>query len=632
MQLNFRQGIARARSVLGVPDFLTYNNMYSTVDVNITTPWLIVSAAYRDKDYLIEERANQSQSWGPFVWKAQWGAPPSLITYQLYWDINLATGQVTKGYTPWAVTYGPTAPTGQRIDQCWFNTTDNIMYYWDSTAWKQSCRVFAASFGPSTQVITHRKFGSQVGYVNVSRTAGYITYGEDQKAIRLDDGTLLTSSSNLKVNTGRYSSPVNLEAASTAMIASEPIPAFTCVTNLDLSTAALATPFDTSKWPIGISTKEAALGDVVEYHQDGILYNDQWNWDFALGKDIFCGANGVLYQNHPTHATAEGGLKVGTILSEVSIQLDIDRFGAAGTGGNGMSPLDHDVEVIGTSVGAIDEGYVFPQGLTFSEFVELVSKRRLPPGWDGPEMDLMGVLNTGYETEEVISPVVNSSGGYAEIGMILDITLDRLFDQFDAGPENATSLSRNSVEISTAYPYEDVEIQLIAPVTYVGTTSYDEGECKLDNFGDEDCSGRIAAGTVTSNTVVYTPRRLAFYGVDVDQTDPTDIRRYLNPSYNSSDNGTVDGAGVATGGSITPSFVITIPIGATKVIFAYPATSRPVASVRYQELADSEVKNNFTQTTVNVPGANGYAPIAYRVYTYTPVEPFSLVNHYRVFI
>lgn len=617
MRLNFRQGIARARAFLGAPDFLTYNNTFSTVDVNITTPWLIVTAAFKSKNYLIEERANQAQSWGPFNWNPSWGTPPPVITYQLYWDINLATGQVTKGYTPWSPMFGPNAPTGQRIDQHWFSTTDNVMYVWDSTAWQQKCRVFAASFGPSTQVITPKPFFSQVGYNDVDTLAGYITYGEDAKGIRLDDGTFLTSATDLFVNTGRYSSPVNLEASSTAMVADEPIPAFSCVTNSDLSTIRLADPNDVYAYPIGVATKEAAIGEAVEFMQDGVLYNDQWNWDFDLGKDIYCGPNGVLYQGDPTLATVDQALKVGTILSEVSIQVHIDRFGVGG-GSGGQFVLEEDVLIIGTDVGAAPEGYTFPEGMTFTEFVFKVSQKRLPPDWDGPTMSISSVPSPqNFEIGSIISPIIS-----------------RNLDLNDAGPENATTLSKNTVQIATAYPHTDNNVTLgNTPIVYQGTTSYDQGPCKIDNFGDEDCSGQIPAGTVTSNTITFVGTRMAFYGFPSSTpTTSAGVRALGNSSFNSSNNTTVDAAGVAIGGSITPNFTITIPIGATKVIIAYPASSRAIASIRYQELSDSEVKYNFVETSVSVEGANSFPAVAYRVYTYTPVEPFSQSVHYRVFI
>lgn len=622
MRLGFRQGIARSRAVLGTPDFLTYNNTFSTVDVNITTPWLIVSAAFKGNDYLLEERANQSQSWGPFLWIPQWGAQPPVVTYQLFWDVNLATGAVTKGYTPWAPTYGMTAPDAPRINQHWFSLADNVMYVWDSTAWQQKCRVFAASFGPSTQTITHRPFFSQVGINTGGYLAGYIIYGEDLKGIRLDDGAFLTSASDLVINTGRYSSPITLEAASTAMIAEEAIPAFACVTNSDLSTCALANPFDVNGYPIGVAMKEAAVGEAVEFIAEGVLYNDQWNWDFTLGKDIYCGVNGALYQGDPTLATLDGALKVGTILSAVSIQVHIDRFGVGGGGGGGMGPLDHDVEVIGTNVGAIDEGFTFTTGLTFSQFVELVSKRTLPPAYASPTLTISANPNpsTSFEIGTIISPIIT-----------------RTLALNDAGAETAQSLTRSAgtVDIvSTTLPYTDLNIELgISPVSYTDAVSYAEGACKLNNRGDIDCSGHIVAGLITSNTLTFRGTRLAFWGFpNTVPASSADVRSLGNTSFNSAENTTVDAAGVALSGSAAPNFTITIPVGATKVVIAYPASFRPIASIRYQELSDSEVKYNFVASTVMVEGANSFAAVSYRIYTYTPVEPFSQSVHYRIFI
>lgn len=599
-----------------MPDFLTYNNTFSTVDVNITSPWLIVSAAFKTSNYLLEERANQSQSWGPFTFSSSWGVPPPVITYQLFWDINLATGAVTKGYTPWTPLYGPAAPSSPRIDQHWFSTVDNIMYVWDSTAWQQKCRVFAAVFGPSTQVITHRPFGSQVGIVG-DYSSGYIAYGEDLKGIRLDDGTFLTSASDLKINTGRYSSPITLEASSTAMIAGEPIPAFSCVTNSNLSTCRLANPFNIASYPIGVATQAAALGEAVEFIAEGVLYNDQWDWNFELGKDVYCGINGVLYQGDPTLAVIDGALKIGTILSAVSIQVHIDRFGLGG-GGGGMGPLDHDVEVIGTNVGAIDAGYTFVTGTTFSEFVELVSKRTLPPGYTGPTLSISANPNpTNFEIGTIISPIISRS-----------LALN------DAGAENAKQLSKDSIVISTSFPYVDSNITLGAtPIVYGSSSSYDEGACKLNNRGVIDCNGRIVAGTINSNNIAFIGTRMAFFGTPgTTPNTSAGIRALGNSSFNSAENSTVDSSGIVIGNFAVPNFTITIPIGADRVVFAYPASWRPVASVRYQELADSEVKANFTMTTVTVEGANSFAAVAYRVYTYIPVEPFSLVNRYRVFI
>lgn len=268
--------------------------------------------------------------------------------------------------------------------------------------------------------------------------------------------------------------------------------------------------------------------------------------------------------------------------------------------------LQEDVPVIDTDVGAVGDGYIFIKGLTFTEFVTIISQKAQPPA-----LTLSSIPSpTNSEIGTIISPVLNES-----------------FTQGGAGPENATRLYKNSVQISTTFPYTDSNIQLIAtPIVYGSQVDYDEGPA----YG----SGTIPAGTISSNQISFVGTRLCFYGTPVaDVTTPADVRSLPGTSFNSTNNSGVDASGTPIVASPTPNFTITIPIGATRVIFAYPSTLRDVASVLYQELSNSEVKGNFVQSLVtNVPGTNNYSPVTYKVYTYIPVEPFSIVNHYKVFI
>lgn len=286
--------------------------------------------------------------------------------------------------------------------------------------------------------------------------------------------------------------------------------------------------------------------------------------------------------------------------------------------GGGGAALEQDVDVIGTDVGAVPDGDTFPEGMTFTEFVLAISQKVIPPSFGGPQLTLIG------------SP----PPGNFEVGELLDLTFTENYVQNDAGARVSLILSRNAVVASTIMPYSETGVQMtLVAGNYWEEVTYDEGPCKLDNFGQEDCTGRIPAGTVVSNTLSYIGQRKAFYGTPV--TTPTDsagVRAVGNSVFAAYENSGVSAAGLDLVGSPSANFTITIPIGATRVVFAYPATLRAVASVRYQELANSEVKGNFTETLVNVQGANGFAAASYRVYTYVPVEPFSIVNNYRVFI
>jgi len=279
-------------------------------------------------------------------------------------------------------------------------------------------------------------------------------------------------------------------------------------------------------------------------------------------------------------------------------------YPSGGGGGAGSALLENNVPVVGTSVGAIDAGYTFLEGTSFTNFVELISTRLSSPSLS---------LTPAYSNLEIGTVIAN-------------LTLDITFSQQNAGPELAYRLYKDASEISNAHPYTDTSVEMTeVAIVYQAELDYDDG-APINGIPG------IGAGTITSNSLSYIGLRKAFYDVSAPVATSANIRALSNYSWNTGNNSDVNSGGLPLVPAPTPSFTITIPIGATSVSFAYPATSRSVASVLYQELSNSEVKANFVETSVSVEGANAYTPISYRVFTYTPVEPFSIENHYKVFI
>lgn len=76
------------------------------------------------------------------------------------------------------------------------------------------------------------------------------------------------------------------------------------------------------------------------------------------------------------------------------------------------------------------------------------------------------------------------------------------------------------------------------------------------------------------------------------------------------------------------SFVLNIPAGTTLVTIAVPS-ARTLKSVIYVEGMNSEVKDTFTLSTVNVEGANSYTSATYNIYSYVPSIPFPSSSTYR---
>ena len=326
MKFNFRQGVQDAPIVSGDPSFLEYNNANNTINVIVGTDLVRATAAWKDVNYLIEERENSVDRWGPFL---------VFGTFYLYWDINLATGAVTRGFTDQAPTYGLTEPSAPEIDQHWFDTNVNIMKVWDGVLWRQKVRVFAATYQSGGHVITEFDLGSQVGiFTNGTQEIwfdhGYILYGIDQKAIKNSDGSMVTTVVPLNTYHGTFSSPIRLELSNSTYLAGESLPAFSAIAAWGDGTIVTASGGNIDRQPIGIVTIPAVLGDPVDVVFSGIVYNDQWNWDALEGSDIFCDGTGLLFQGPPS---TTGYARIGTILDYRSILVDIDHLANSGVVG-----------------------------------------------------------------------------------------------------------------------------------------------------------------------------------------------------------------------------------------------------------------------------------------------------------
>ena len=333
MKLKFRQGIVRSRlDALSAPSFLSLNTSTGVVGINITNVTLLVTAAHKSTNFLIEEVATSSSGWGPFVWDKKWGTQSNPV-YYLYWDINLGTGAITKGYTPYAPIVSATAPTASLkvVGTHWYDLNNNVMFVSDGTFWQSVCRVFAGTYFPGQHKISHFALGSQVGITSSTSEylAGFIILGNDQKGLLTASGELMTSETDVIIKQGGYSSPVTLEALSTSSVATEPIPAFYCVTVTGLGKIGLASSSNVNKHPVGLVADDVALGESGKIITNGVLFNEQWNWNLSNGKELYCGTTGELVQK----TSGSGGQRIAFILDARSIMVDLDDIGSGGSSG-----------------------------------------------------------------------------------------------------------------------------------------------------------------------------------------------------------------------------------------------------------------------------------------------------------
>jgi hypothetical protein len=133
--------------------------------------------------------------------------------------------------------------------------------------------------------------------------------------------------------------------------------------------------------------------------------------------------------------------------------------------------------------------------------------------------------------------------------------------------------------------------------SYTGTVEHLQGDCKLNNLNINDCTGRIEAGVINSNTRIVKGDYYVFSGVGSIATNSLQVRS-LN------------------GKIFTSKFSLNFSPGQTKASFAYPATRPDIlnGSVLYLQGFDAPVGDTFTKSLFNVNDGAGN-PVAYKIYT-----------------
>jgi hypothetical protein len=260
-------------------------------------------------------------------------------------------------------------------------------------------------------------------------------------------------------------------------------------------------------------------------------------------------------------------------------------------------------------VGAISAGTTIPAGTTLTEFIESL------------------LLATFFPTYVVPTLVVTTDQPLnQESGVITDVLVTATFNQGQivgdsvGGVWSPVAVQGPRAGAATGYTIvgEDTgalnsrtvgDYQVVdGSQTFAAVVDFAEGPQPLDSTG-APYETPLAAGSM-GGTRAVNGRRRAFYGSSEDPTIPSesdDVRALAGSVLNPA-NGT--------------SFTISIAAGAEIVAFAYPATLRDVSSVILGGTS-FDIKDSYTQSVFTVAGANGYAPVNYKVYYFVPVEPFT---------
>lgn len=233
------------------------------------------------------------------------------------------------------------------------------------------------------------------------------------------------------------------------------------------------------------------------------------------------------------------------------------------------------------------------------------------------------------KTDPAVTITCNQMGAY-EVGTKVtpSYTASLSAGAYTYGPATGItatswSVTDGSKTLDTASgTFDELTVGDATSYSITATATHGDGAVPVTNIGNAYEAGKITAGSKSASKGKITGYRNTFYGTKETSTDTVDSKLIRTL--------TASGKALANGSS----FNLTIPVGAKRIMFAYPATLRDVTSVIDVNGMSAEIVSTFTPLlqVVSVEGANGYDAIDYKVYVYDIPNANDAANTYKVTI
>lgn len=374
-----------------------------------------------------------------------------------------------------------------------------------------------------------------------------------------------------------------------------------------------------------VKTTEQALSDAEK---------QQARENIGAGTSDFDGSYNSLtdkpeaYELPVASEESLGGVKAIPKTDEMTAQVGVDETGALwykpGSGGTGETPTADQVlftkdlvltEQFGRYVPVDGKVTVPAENISVQAVVLDAFSQDKNPTITQPSVSVSSSTARAYEVGTSVTPAYNGSlnpGAY----------------EYKPKPTGVVAQSWSAVNNVTS---EQIAAQSGAFAAYIVpdaanyritlNCTYSDGEIPFTALDQEYPAGQIKGGTKSAATGAITGYRNSFYGTTTDKEATTDsavIRGLAQKSNRAYANGS--------------TFSVTIPVGALRVIIAYPAILRDVTSIKDVNGLNADITTAFTQATVEVEGAASYLSIPYKVYTLDFATPNDTKNTYNVTI
>lgn len=256
-------------------------------------------------------------------------------------------------------------------------------------------------------------------------------------------------------------------------------------------------------------------------------------------------------------------------------------------------------------------------------FTEILSKRLQPtitaqPSISGFNLSGAKAVEAGTSLASAAYTAGNLNPGSYQYGPETGVTASNWVVQriTDGGTEQIASVDAASLSAGSDNNGGNGFIigdqggeNVVASLKYKAIATHGAGVTANDNLGSaSDPAVNTASGTKEKTTGAYTPYRNYFYGATTEK--PTVDSAYIR--------GLTKSNKAYAAGTLT----INVPAGAQRVVIACIAGKTGVTKVINETAMNADVTSTFTQSSVNVEGAEGYTAVAYNVWVFEPAVPY----------
>ena len=267
-----------------------------------------------------------------------------------------------------------------------------------------------------------------------------------------------------------------------------------------------------------------------------------------------------------------------------------------------------------TAIGNIElengQATIPAKGKSLKQVWDSIFVKESNPATTDPSVSLTFSQAKAYEVGTMVTPSYSASlnpGSYT-YGPDTGVTASAWSVTDTAGNTARTTASGSFPQLTVS---DGISYKITAKATH------NAGTIPLTNVGNPYSAGQIKAGTKETTSGAVTGYRNTFYGTVTNKNALTSgTIRGLTKS----------GKALANGNT----FTVTVPVGALRVVIAYPATLRDVTSIKDVNASSAEIKSGFKKSTLNVEGAENYTAISYKVYTLDFANANDTANKFTV--